>query len=159
MPEDQEKKQTLPPQKQDRQPGIEAEMTPKPKAEDPSYRGSGKLDGKVALITGGDSGIGRAAAIAFATEGADVAVLYLDEHQDAEETKRKVEEKGRRCLTIAGDVGDEGFCKEAVERTVRELGRLDVVVNNAAEQHEQDDLADITAEQLERTFRTNIFSY
>jgi NAD(P)-dependent dehydrogenase (short-subunit alcohol dehydrogenase family) len=146
MPEDQEQKETLPPQKQDRQPGIEAEMTPKPKAEDPSYRGSGKLDGKVALITGGDSGIGRAAAIAFATEGADVAVLYLDEHQDAEETKRKIEGKGRRCLTIAGDVGDEGFCKEAVERTVRELGRLDVVVNNAAE-------------QLERTFRTNIFSY
>ncbi|MFP5288090.1 MAG: SDR family NAD(P)-dependent oxidoreductase, partial [Thermoanaerobaculia bacterium] len=159
MPEDQEQKETLPPQKQDRQPGIEAEMTPKPKAEDPSYRGSGKLDGKVALITGGDSGIGRAAAIAFATEGADVAVLYLDEHEDAEETKRKVEEKGRRCLTIAGDVGDEGFCREAVERTVRELGRLDVVVNNAAEQHEQDDLTGITAEQLERTFRTNIFSY
>ena len=159
MPEDQEQKETLPPQKQDRQPGIEAEMTPKPKADDPAYRGSGKLDGKVALITGGDSGIGRAAAIAFATEGADVAILYLDEHEDAEETKSRIEEKGRRCLTIAGDVGDEGFCKEAVDRTVRELGHLDVVVNNAAEQHEQDDLGGITAEQLERTFRTNIFSY
>ena len=158
MPEDKQK-ETLPPQKQDRQPGIEAEMTPKPKAEDPAHRGSGKLDGKVALITGGDSGIGRAVAIAFAKEGADVAVLYLDEHQDAEETKRKVEEKGRRCITIAGDIGDEGFCKEAVERTVRELGALDTVVNNAAEQHEQEELTAITAEQLERTFRTNIFSY
>src|SRR5215218_330741 len=159
MPEDQEQKETLPPQKQDRQPGIEAEMTPKPKAEDSAYHGSGKLDGKVALITGGDSGIGRAAAIAFATEGADVAVLYLDEHQDAEETRRLIEEKGRRCLTIAGDVGGEGFCREAVERTVRELGRLDVLVNNAAEQHEQKSLEDISSEQLERTFRTNIFAY
>ena len=159
MPDDKGQKETLPPQKQDRQPGIEAEMTPRPKAEDPAHRGSGKLDGKVALITGGDSGIGRAAAIAFAKEGADVAVLYLDEHQDAEETKRKVEEKGRRCITIAGDAGDEDFCKEAVERTVRELGGLDVVVNNAAEQHEQEELTAITAEQLERTFRTNIFGY
>ena len=157
MPEDQEQKETLPPQKQDRQPGIEAEMTPKPKAEDPSYRGSGKLDGKVALITGGDSGIGRAVAVAFAKEGADVAIAYLDEHGDAEETKRLVEEKGRRCLLIAGDVGDEAFCRKAVERTVRELGRLDVVVNNAAEQHEQERLEDISREQLERTFRTNIF--
>jgi NAD(P)-dependent dehydrogenase (short-subunit alcohol dehydrogenase family) len=149
----------IPPQKQDRQPGIEAEMTPRPRAEDPSQRGSGKLDGRVAIITGGDSGIGRAVAIAFAREGADVSVLYLNEHQDAEETQRLVEEKGRRCLLIAGDVGDEDFCREAVERTVRELGRLDVVVNNAAEQHEQQSLEDISREQLERTFRTNIFGY
>jgi NAD(P)-dependent dehydrogenase (short-subunit alcohol dehydrogenase family) len=149
----------IPPQKQDRQPGIEAEMTPRPQAEDPSQRGSGKLDGKVAIISGGDSGIGRAVAIAFAKKGADVSVVYLNEHKDAKETQRLVEEKGRRCLLIAGDIGDEGFCRKAVQRTVRELGRLDVVVNNAAEQHEQDDLADITAEQLERTFRTNIFSY
>ena len=154
-----EQKDQIPPQHQDRQPGIEAEMTPKPKAEDRQYRGSGKLDGKVALITGGDSGIGRAAAIAFAVEGADVSIVYLDEHQDAEETKRKVEEKGRRCLLIAGDVGSEDICRDAVERTVRELGRLDVVVNNAAEQHDQEDLTGISAEQLERTFRTNIFSY
>lgn len=154
-----EPKDQLPPQHQDRQPGIEAEMTPKPKAEDKKYRGSGKLDGKVALITGGDSGIGRAAAIAFAVEGADISILYLNEHEDAEETKRKVEEKGRRCLLIAGDVGYEDFCRESVERTVRELGRLDVVVNNAAEQHDQEDLTGISAEQLERTFRTNIFSY
>jgi NAD(P)-dependent dehydrogenase (short-subunit alcohol dehydrogenase family) len=152
-------KDQIPPQHQDQQPGIEAEMTPKPKAEDKEYRGSGKLDGKVALITGGDSGIGRAAAIAFAVEGADISIVYLNEHQDAEETKRKVEEKGRRCLTIAGDVGSEEVCRDAVERTVRELGRLDVVVNNAAEQHEQEDLTGISAEQLERTFRTNIFSY
>ncbi len=154
-----EQKDQLPPQSQDQQPGIEAEMKPKPRAEDEQYRGSGKLDGKVALITGGDSGIGRAAALAFAAEGADVSIVYLNEHEDAEETKRKVEEKGRRCLPIAGDVGSEGFCRDAVERTVRELGRLDVVVNNAAEQHEQEDLTGISAEQLERTFRTNIFSY
>jgi NAD(P)-dependent dehydrogenase (short-subunit alcohol dehydrogenase family) len=153
------RKGSLPPQKQGRQPGIEAEMTPRPKAEDREQRGSGKLQGKVALVSGGDSGIGRAVAIAYAKEGADIAVLYLDEHQDAEETRRLVEEKGRRCLTIAGDVGDEGFCREAVERTVRELGRLDVLVNNAAEQHEQKGLEDISAEQLERTFRTNIFAY
>ena len=151
------KKGEIPPQHQARQPGIEAEMTPRPRAEDPAYRGSGKLDGKVALITGGDSGIGRAVAIAFAKEGADVAVAYLDEHQDAEETRRQVEDKGRRCLLIAGDVGDEEACRETVERTVRELGRLDVLVNNAAEQHEQQDLTGISREQLERTFRTNIF--
>jgi NAD(P)-dependent dehydrogenase (short-subunit alcohol dehydrogenase family) len=150
---------SLPAQSQARQPGIEAEMTPRPRAEDPAQRGSGKLDGKVALISGGDSGIGRAVAIAFAKEGADVAVLYLDEHQDGEETRRLVEEKGRRCLLIAGDVGDEEFCRQAVERTARELGRLDVLVNNAAEQHEQQRLEDITREQLERTFRTNIFAY
>ena len=150
---------SIPPQKQDRQPGIEAEMTPRPRAEDKSQRGSGKLEGRVAIITGGDSGIGRAVAIAFAKEGADVSVLYLNEHGDAEETRRLVEEKGRRCIVIAGDAGDEEFCREAVERTVRELGRLDVVVNNAAEQHEQQSLEDITAEQLERTFRTNIFAY
>jgi NAD(P)-dependent dehydrogenase (short-subunit alcohol dehydrogenase family) len=153
------KKTTLPPQKQERQPGIEAEMTPRPRAEDAGYRGSGKLQGRAAIITGGDSGIGRAVAIAFAKEGADVAVLYLDEHQDAEETRRLVEEHGRRCHLIAGDVGDEGFCRRAVEEAVRELGRLDVLVNNAAEQHEQEKLEDISREQLERTFRTNIFGY
>jgi NAD(P)-dependent dehydrogenase (short-subunit alcohol dehydrogenase family) len=152
-------KTTLPPQKQERQPGIEAEMTPRPRAEDAGYRGSGKLRDKVGIITGGDSGIGRAVAIAFAKEGADVAVLYLDEHQDAEETRRLVEEHGRRCHLIAGDVGDEDFCRRAVEEAVRELGRLDVLVNNAAEQHEQENLEDISREQLERTFRTNIFGY
>jgi NAD(P)-dependent dehydrogenase (short-subunit alcohol dehydrogenase family) len=152
-------KQTLPPQQQDRQPGIESEMEPRPRAESREDRGSGKLEGKVALITGGDSGIGRAVAYAFATEGADLAILYLDEHEDAQETQKRVESKGRRCLLIAGDIGDESFCKESVERAVCELGRLDVVVNNAAEQHQQKNLEDISAEQLERTFRTNVFSH
>jgi NAD(P)-dependent dehydrogenase (short-subunit alcohol dehydrogenase family) len=148
-----------PPQHQDRQPGIESDMTPRPRAEDPSYRGSGKLRGKVALITGGDSGIGRAVAILFATEGADVAIVYLNEHDDAAETKRRVEAEGRRCVTFAGDVGLEPFCRDVVHQTVSALGQLDILVNNAAEQHPQESLEKITAEQLERTFRTNIFSY
>jgi NAD(P)-dependent dehydrogenase (short-subunit alcohol dehydrogenase family) len=113
----------------------------------------------VALITGGDSGIGRAVAIAFAREGADVAIAYLNEHKDAEETKRLVEKEGRRCVTIAGDVGGEEFCRDTVARTVESLGRLDVLVNNAAEQHPQESISKITADQLERTFRTNIFSF
>ncbi len=153
-----EQQQQQPPQHQDRRPGIEAEMTPQPRSENRTYRGSGKLQGKVALITGGDSGIGRAVAILYAKEGADVAVVYLNEHQDAEETKRQVEEEGRRCLLIAGDIGDEQVCRQAVEQTVRELGRLDILVNNAAEQHPQESIENISAEQLERTFRTNIFA-
>jgi len=150
--------QLQPPQEQDRRPGLESEMTPQPQAEDASYRGAGKLQNKVALITGGDSGIGRAVAIAFAKEGADIAISYLNEHEDAEETKRQVQEEGRRCIAIAGDIGDEAFCRRAVQRTVDELGRLDVLVNNAAEQHPQDSIEGISAEQLERTFRTNIFA-
>jgi len=153
-----QQKQTMPPQHQDRQPGIESQMTPRPEADDPEHRGSGKLSGKVALITGGDSGIGRAVAIAFAKEGADIAIAYLDEDGDAEETKRLVEDHGRRCVAIAGDIGDEAHCREVVERTVSELGRLDCLVNNAAEQHPQESITDISAEQLERTFRTNIFA-
>jgi NAD(P)-dependent dehydrogenase (short-subunit alcohol dehydrogenase family) len=153
-----EQQELQPPQQQDQRPGIEAEMTPRPRAEDPTYRGSGKLQGKVALITGGDSGIGRAVAIYFAKEGADVAISYLNEEQDAQETKRQVEEEGRRCLTMPGDIGDEGHCQQLVQRTVQELGKLDILVNNAAEQHPQDSIKDISAEQLERTFRTNIFS-
>jgi len=148
-----------PPQHQDRQPGLESEMKPMPKAEDPQYQGSGKLRGKVALITGGDSGIGRAVAILYAKEGADVTIVYLNEHQDAEETTRLVEKEGRRCLAIAGDVGDEAFCRKAVQRAVEEFGHLDILVNNAAEQHPQDSIEKISGEQLERTFRTNIFSY
>lgn len=153
------KTQQRPPQHQSRQPGLETAMTPRPESESPEQRGCGKLRDKVALITGGDSGIGRAVAIAYAKEGANIAIVYLNEHEDAEETRRMVEGEGRRCLVIAGDVGDENFCLQAVQQTVREFGRLDILVNNAAEQHPQDSLEDITAEQLERTFRTNIFSY
>lgn len=147
-----------PPQHQDEQPGRESEMTPRPKADDPQYRGSGKLQGKVALITGGDSGIGRAVAIAFAKEGADVAIMYLNEHDDAKQTKQMVEEQGQRAVAIAGDIGDESFCQQAVQQAVDEFGKLDILVNNAAEQHPQESIEDISAEQLERTFRTNIFS-
>ncbi|HKP52395.1 MAG TPA: SDR family oxidoreductase [Chloroflexia bacterium] len=154
-----QEKQTLPPQEQDHQPGIESEMKPKPQAEKPRYEGCGKLDGKVALITGGDSGIGRAVAIAFAKEGADVAISYLNEHDDAEETRRQVEDEGRNCILIPGDIGEEQVCKDAVKQTVKRLGKLDILVNNAAEQHPQDSIEDITSEQLERTFRTNIFSF
>jgi NAD(P)-dependent dehydrogenase (short-subunit alcohol dehydrogenase family) len=155
---EQQEEQLQPPQSQAQQPGIESEMTPRPRADAPTHRGSGKLAGKVALITGGDSGIGRAVAIAFAREGADVAVAYLNEHSDAEETKRLVEAEGRRCLTLAGDIGAESFCQGLIEQTVGGLGRLDVLVNNAAEQHPQESITDISAEQLERTFRTNIFA-
>jgi NAD(P)-dependent dehydrogenase (short-subunit alcohol dehydrogenase family) len=148
-----------PPQHQDEQPGIESVMTPRPQAEDRHYRGSGKLAHKVALITGGDSGIGRAVAIAFAKEGAHVAIAYLNEHGDAQETQALVAKEGRRCIAVAGDVGNEGFCQQVVQDTVHAFGRLDILVNNAAEQHPQESIEDITGEQLERTFRTNIFSF
>lgn len=151
------KEQLQPPQSQET-PGVESEMTPKPKADDPQYTGSDKLKNKVALITGADSGIGRAVAIAFAKEGADVAIVYLNEHDDAKETKQFVESLGRRAVAIAGDVGDEAFCQQAVQQTVDEFGKLDILVNNAAEQHPQKSIEDISKEQLERTFRTNIFS-
>ncbi len=150
--------QSQPAQHQQQQPGRESEMTPQPKSQDPQYRGSDKLQGKVALITGGDSGIGRAVAIAFAKEGADVAIIYLNEHDDAKEAKLLVEKQGRRAVAIAGDIGDEAFCQQAVQQTVDEFGKLDILVNNAAEQHPQDSIEDISAQQLERTFRTNIFS-
>ncbi len=140
-----------------RQPGVEAEMTEKPKVEKDSP-GCGKLKDKVAIITGGDSGIGRAVAVAFAKEEADVAIVYLDEHKDANETKRLIEEKGRRCLLMAGDVGDETFCQEIAKKTLDEFKHIDILVNNAAEQHDQEDFLKVTKEQMERTFRTNIFS-
>jgi NAD(P)-dependent dehydrogenase (short-subunit alcohol dehydrogenase family) len=148
-----------PPQHQEQQPGIESDMTPRPRAEDRTYRGSGKLRHKVALITGGDSGIGRAVAIMFAKEGADVAIVYLNEHGDAEEPRRLVEAEGRHCVLLTGDAGEELFCQQAVQHTVAALGRLDILVNNAAEQHPQDSIEKNTAEQLKRTFRTNIFAY
>lgn len=154
-----QKKQTLPPQHQQKQPGIESLMNPLPKFVDANYKGSGKLKGKHALITGGDSGIGRAVAIAFAREGANVAIAYLDEHEDAEETKRFVEEEGGNCTLIAGDLSDEQHCNQVVNETVKQLGGLHIVVNNIAQQYPQQGLEQITAEQLEKTFRTNIFSY
>jgi NAD(P)-dependent dehydrogenase (short-subunit alcohol dehydrogenase family) len=132
-------------------------MRPLPEAEDRQYKASDKLFGRVALITGGDSGIGRAVAILFAKEGADVAISYLNEHDDAQETKRQVEQEGRRCILIPGDIGDESYCQRAVRETMDQLGQLHILINNAAEQHPQDSIEAITAEQLERTFRTNIF--
>ena len=146
-----------PAQEQERQPGLEHEMDPKPEAFAPEYRGSGRLENRVALVSGGDSGIGRAVAILFAREGADVAIAYLDEHEDAEETRSLVEGEGRHCITVAGDIGDESFCSQAVEQTVSELGQLDVLVNHAGEQHEQQRFEDISADQLQQTFRTNVF--
>ena len=154
-----EQQQNRPPQHQPHQPGRESEMRPRPIYIRDDYRGSGRLENRIAIITGGDSGIGRAVAVHFAREGAHVAIVYLEEHRDAEETKQLVQAEGRRCITIAGDVSDEGFCYEAVSRTVQEYGGLDILVNNAAEQHPRDDIRDITAEQLVRTFRTNIFAY
>jgi NAD(P)-dependent dehydrogenase (short-subunit alcohol dehydrogenase family) len=152
-------KKLQPRQHQRRHPGREHKMKPRPRAEDEKHRGSGKLREKVAIITGGDSGIGRAVAIAFAKEGADIAVVYLEEDKDANETRRQVEEEGRKCLLVRGDVGEADFCRRAVEQTVEEFGRLDILVNNAAEQHPQDSIGKISEKQLERTFRTNIFSF
>jgi NAD(P)-dependent dehydrogenase (short-subunit alcohol dehydrogenase family) len=151
-------KKTRPAQRQKRQPGREDQMHPRPRFEMPEYRPAGKLTDRVALITGGDSGIGRAVAVAFAKEGADVAIIYLEEHRDAEETRKLVEAEGRTCVTIAGDIGDEQFCRSAVDKVVHELEKLDILVNNAAEQHPQEDIQQITSQQLEKTFRTNVFS-
>jgi NAD(P)-dependent dehydrogenase (short-subunit alcohol dehydrogenase family) len=147
-----------PAQEQQRQPGREYKMRPQPDYT-PRHPGCGKLMGKVALITGGDSGIGRATAVAMAREGAKIAIVYLDEHKDADDTLRAIEHEGGEAIKIAGDVGDERFCKRAVEKTVREFGRLDILVNNAAEQHEVESLTELTRKQLDRTFRTNIYSF
>ena len=155
----QEPKSPLPAQHQEK-PGLEAKITPRPHYQAPRYRGSGKLQDKVALITGGDSGIGRAVAVLYAREGADVSIVYLPEEQtDAEETRRAVEAEGHRCLLVPGDVRSAKFCARAVERVVREFGRLDILVNNAAFQQHQKTLADVTEEQLDRTFKTNIYGY
>jgi NAD(P)-dependent dehydrogenase (short-subunit alcohol dehydrogenase family) len=152
-------KKLQPAQRQERQPGREHKMKPRPKADDEKHRGSAKLRDKVAVITGGDSGIGRAVAIAFAKEDADVAVVYLEEEKDAKETRRLIEREGRKCLLIPGDVGQEEFCQKAIEDTITEFGKIDILVNNAAEQHLQESIEKITEKQLERTFRTNIFSF
>ena len=151
-------KKLRPPQHQKRQPGLEYKMRPKPRSGVSDYVGSGKLRDRVALITGGDSGIGRAVAVLFAKEGADVSIIYFNEHKDARETKRLVENQGRRCLLIAGDIGQEKFCRSAVKQTKRDFGRIDILVNNAAEQHLRESITQITERQLEKTFRTNIFA-
>ena len=149
----------MPEQSQDR-PGIEALMDPQPHFKAPNYKGSEKLAGKKALITGGDSGIGRSVAVLYAREGADVAIVYLPvEQTDAEETATRVENEGRKCLLIPGDVKDPKFCASAVEKTVKELGGLDILVNNAAYQHHQESIEDISDEQFDETFRTNIYGY
>jgi len=141
---------------EDRLPGHESQLEPKPDWE-PRYKGSDRLKGKVALITGGDSGIGRAVAALYAREGADIAILYLCEHDDAAKTRQIVEKEGRKAITIAGDIGSKDFCEQAVRRTVDELGRLDILINNAGEQHSDKDIRDISEDQLKRTFQTNIF--
>ncbi len=147
----------IPAQKQTVQPGKEDQMTPKPETE-PRFQGADKLVNKVALITGGDSGIGRAVAQAFAREGADVVIVYLEENKDAENTKRLVEREGKKCFVIAGDIGEEDFCKKCIEETIKKFGKLDILVNNAAEQHVQENPENLSAEQIEKTFRTNIFA-
>lgn len=152
------KPRKLRPKQEQERPGLESEMDPKPVADDPKYRGSGKLRNKVALITGGDSGIGRAVAIAFAKEGADVSIVYLNEHKDAKETRSMVEKYGGKCILIPGDISDESFCKDAVKQTVKELKQLDILVNNAAVQYPKKTIEEISAKQLEKTFRVNIFS-
>ncbi|HEX2448744.1 MAG TPA: SDR family oxidoreductase [Methyloceanibacter sp.] len=151
-------KGSQPPQEQDRQPGRETEMVPQPDFE-PRFAGSGRLEGKTALITGGDSGIGRAVSVLFAREGANIAIVYLEEDKDAADTMALVESEGATCLLIKGDIGSNKFCAEAVKRTVKKFGSLDVLVNNAAEQHEQEDVEEIDEAQLTRTFRTNFYGY
>ncbi|MFY4774301.1 SDR family oxidoreductase [Metabacillus sp. RGM 3146] len=147
-----------PRQHQDVQPGKESQMNPRPEFNRASYKGSGKLEGKVAIVTGGDSGIGRAVSIYFAREGADVVIVYLNEHEDAIETKRLIELEGRQCFLMDGDLGEESFCRQVVSETMIKFSKVDILVNNAAEQHPQENIEDITKEQLERTFKTNIFS-
>jgi NAD(P)-dependent dehydrogenase (short-subunit alcohol dehydrogenase family) len=141
---------------EDQLPGHESMLEPKPDWE-PRFKGSDRLKGKVALITGADSGIGRAVAALFAREGADIAILYLCEHDDAAKTKEIVEKEGRRAITISGDIGDKQFCERAVRQTLDELGSVEILVNNAGEQHSDTDIRDITEDQLKRTFQTNIF--
>lgn len=158
QPQNQTGPTPYPPQHQDQQPGLESLMNPLPLFDNPNYKAAGKLMNKVAIVTGGDSGIGRAVSVALAKEGADVVVVYLNEHEDAKLTKQTIESKGRRCLAISGDVGEEAFCNQIIEQTIKEFGKLDILVNNAAEQHVQNGLEFITTQQFERTFRTNFYS-
>lgn len=149
----------IPAQSQDQQPGKESEMSPRPEYIRKDYKGAEKLNDKVAIITGGDSGIGRAVAVHFAREGCDVSIVYLNEDRDAEETKDLVKAEGRKCLLIKGDLSDEEFCRQSIRKTMDEYGKLDILVNNAAEQHPQNDFSNVTHEQVVKTFETNIFAY
>lgn len=154
-----EPKNPFPPQVLEK-PGLENELTPRPRYHAPLYKAAGKLEGKVALITGGDSGIGRAVALLYAREGADVAINYLPAEQtDALETQRAVQNEGRKCVLIPGDLTDANFCRECVERTVRELGKLDILVSNAAHQNRKEELTDVTDEEFDTTFKTNVYAY
>jgi NAD(P)-dependent dehydrogenase (short-subunit alcohol dehydrogenase family) len=159
MSSDDSQRKPQPPQEQDRQPGLQSEMRPAPESIRDGYRGSRKLEGKVALVTGGDSGIGRAVALHFAREGANVAIGYLDEEADAAEACRLLRKEGVECLAIAGDVGDAAFCERMVAQVLDTFGRLDILVNNAAEQHTVESPEELSPEQIERTFRTNVFAY
>jgi NAD(P)-dependent dehydrogenase (short-subunit alcohol dehydrogenase family) len=147
-----------PAQEQAHQPGVESEMVPPPQFM-PKFPGVGKLKDKVAIISGGDSGIGRAVAVLFAREGAKIAIVYLEEDNDAEETAEVIEAEGSEAILLRGDIGDKAFCEEAITETLARFGKIDIVVNNAAEQHQQEDLTGISEDQLERTFRTNVFGY
>ncbi|MEX0966357.1 MAG: SDR family oxidoreductase [Bacteroidia bacterium] len=158
MGKEKQGKQGFPEQQQEEQPGKEHQMHPRPEYEPATRSGCARMENKIVLITGGDSGIGRATCIAMAREGADIVCIYLNEDKDARKTKQEVEEEGRKCFLIKGDVGNEQFCRQAVKKTIEEFGKLDVVINNAAEQHPQEDFLNISAEQMEKTFRTNIFS-
>lgn len=148
-----------PVQHQNKQPGIESKMNPEPEYDDPNYKGSDKLKNKVAIITGGDSGIGRAIGLAFAKEGADIAFTFLDESEDAKKTKALIEAQGRKCVYYSGDIGSSVFCDEIVKKVLRVFGKIDILINNVAEQHVAKEFIKITDEQLHRTFATNIFSY
>lgn len=145
------------PAQQQTPPGVESEMTPEPVSENPNYKSAGRLEGKVVIITGGDSGIGKATAIACAHEKADIVVVYLSEDEDAIKTKKRIEELGRKCILVKGDIGQKDFCAKVVATTIDEFGKLDILINNAGEQHPQDDIQKISEEQLIKTFRTNIF--
>jgi NAD(P)-dependent dehydrogenase (short-subunit alcohol dehydrogenase family) len=152
-------KNSFPPQHQEKMPGTQEEMVPQPKVKGEWYKGSKKLEGKTAIITGGDSGIGQSVAILYAREGADIAVVYLEEHEDASETKELVEAEGRKCILIPSDVRNENDCRSAVDKTVNEFGHIDILVNNAAWQVNTEDISGISESQLKRTFETNIYSY
>jgi NAD(P)-dependent dehydrogenase (short-subunit alcohol dehydrogenase family) len=160
MPQDPLERGPKPPYttQQQNEPGLEADMDPRPDYGEASYKGSGKLKGKAALITGGDSGIGRAVALAFAREGADVLISYLSEDADARVTAQAVEKAGRKCVAVPGDIQDEAVCKRLVERAVKEFGKIDVLVNNAAFQMSREDIDEISSEEFDRTFRTNVYA-